>query len=127
VVSSLRKVATAIEAVVLVAVVLTVVLLFVNDPASPPPLPAEAATADPGIDAAAVYGRSCAGCHGGDGSGGIGPGLSGGRVVSAFPDPAAQTAVVAEGRGGMPGFAGRLTDAEIAAVVEYTRVALAGG
>ena len=125
--SGLRKVATGIEAIVLVALVLMVVLLFANDPTSPPPLPAEAATANPGIDAAAIYGRSCAGCHGGDGSGGIGPGLSGGRVVSAFPDPAAQIAVVAEGRGGMPAFTGRLSDEEIAAVVEYTRVALAGG
>ncbi len=122
----LRRVADGIEALVVVAVVQTVVLLFINDPTSPPPQPAEAAAANPGIDAAAVYGRSCAGCHGGDGSGGIGPGLSGGRVVAAFPDPADQVVVIAEGRGGMPGFAGRLTDEEIVALVEYTRVALAG-
>ena len=78
-----------------------------------------------GVDGAAVFGRSCAGCHGGDGSGGIGPRLAGGRIVVAFPDAEDQIAVVTDGRGGMPAFGERLTPDEIAAVVEYTRTVLA--
>jgi mono/diheme cytochrome c family protein len=111
---------------VLVAVVVTVVLLFTNDPTRPPAASAQAIQAAAGIDGGALYGRNCAGCHGGDGSGGIGPRLSNGRVVARFPNAAAQIAVVSGGRGGMPAFSGRLSDAEIAAIVEYTRTTLAG-
>ena len=127
VVSGLRKVATGVEAVVLVAVVLMVVLLFANDPTSPPPLPAEAATAapgsmpppstdgpapaataatDPAASARAVR-RSC------------------GRARSPIPPPRSPSSPRAAAA--CPAFAGRLTDEEIAAVVEYTRSALAGG
>ncbi len=127
---TLRKVATGVELLVLAAVVVFVVLLFTNDPTAPPAAatPAAAATGDsvvaPALDAAALYGRSCGGCHGGDGSGGIGPRLAG-RVVAAYPDPEAQIVVVTDGRGGMPGFGGRLSEEEIAAIVDYTRTALA--
>jgi mono/diheme cytochrome c family protein len=119
---TLRRVATGVEVVVLAAVVVFVVLLFTNDPTAPPP--AAGSTAAPAIDAAALYANRCAGCHGGDGSGGIGPRLAG-RVVAAFPDPAAQVVVVTEGRGGMPAFGGSLSAEEIAALVDYTRTALA--
>jgi mono/diheme cytochrome c family protein len=118
----LRRIAAAVELVVAVAVIVTVVLLFTNQPTAPPPARAVAG----GVDGADVFARNCAGCHGGDGSGGIGPRLSGGRVVEHYPDPADQIAVVTYGRDGMPTFGGRLTDAEIAAVVEYTRTVLAG-
>jgi mono/diheme cytochrome c family protein len=47
-------------------------------------------------------------------------------VVTRFPDPAAQIAVVTDGRRGMPSFATRLSADEIAAVVEYTRTVLGG-
>ena len=118
----LRKVAAVVELVVAIAVVVTVVLLFTNEPSAPPPARAVAG----GVDGADVFARNCASCHGGDGSGRIGPRLSGGRVVEDFPDPANQIRFVTYGRGGMPTFGGRLTDAEIAAVVEYTRTVLAG-
>ena len=127
---TLRKFATGVELLVLAGVVVFVVLLFTNDPTAPPAAatPAAAATGDsvaaPALDAAALYGSSCGGCHGGDGSGGIGPRLAG-RVVAAYPDPAAQIVVVTDGRGGMPGFGGRLSEEEIAAIVDYTRTALA--
>jgi mono/diheme cytochrome c family protein len=123
----LRRVSYVVEAIVAVAVVVFVVLLFVNDPESPPAVPAAAVEAAGGVDGAAVFGDNCARCHGGDGSGGIGPRLAGGRVVAVYPDPADQIAVVTDGRGGMPSFAGQLTEEEIAAVVEYTRTVLAGG
>ena len=65
----------------------------------------------------------CIFCHGGDGSGGIGPRLAG-KVVVKYPDPADQIAVVTNGRRGMPSFATKLSAEEIAAVVEYTRTML---
>jgi mono/diheme cytochrome c family protein len=121
---NLRLVANIVEALVAAAVVVFVVLLFVNDPTPPPEVHPDVVAAT-GVDGAAVVGRSCAGCHGGDGSGGIGPRLAGGRVVVAFPDAEDQIAVVTDGRGGMPAFGERLTPDEIAAVVEYTRTVLA--
>jgi mono/diheme cytochrome c family protein len=123
----LRRIANVVEIIVLAAVVLMVVLLFVNPPTASPASPPEAVQAAGGLDGAALYERNCAGCHGGDGSGGIGPPLGGGRVVARFPDPAEQIVVVTDGRGGMPAFGGSLTAEEIAAIVEYTRTVLAGG
>lgn len=121
---SLRRVADAVEALVALCVIVFVVLLFANSPTAPPPAPPDVVAAA-GVDGADLYGRRCAGCHGGDGSGGIGPRLAGGRVVSAFPDPADQIAVVTNGRGGMPAFGSRLSGDEIAAIVDYTRTVLA--
>lgn len=124
---TLRRAATIFEMLVLAAVVVTVVLLFTNQPTAPTPLPEEVVDAAGGIDGAALYGSSCAGCHGGDGSGGIGPRLGGGRVVERFPDPAEQIAVVTNGRGGMPAFGSKYGPEEIAAIVDYTRTALGTG
>lgn len=107
------------------AVVVFIVLLFFNSPTAPAPTPAATVDAAGGVDSGELYGSGCAGCHGGDGSGGIGPRLLG-RVVEQFPDPAAQIAVVTDGRRGMPAFATRLTEDEIAAIVEYTRTLLGG-
>ena len=111
-----KRFVDAVQGVALVCVAAFIVLLFFNEPDSSADAPA-AATAD----GAAVYASSCAGCHGDDGSGGIGPRLSGGAVVEAFPDPAEEIEVVTEGRAGMPAFGTRLTAEEIAAVVEHTR------
>jgi mono/diheme cytochrome c family protein len=122
----LRRISYVVEGIVAVAVAVTIVLLFANSPAQPPTAPAAAAEAAGGVDGATVFGDNCATCHGGDGSGGIGPRLAGGRVVTVYPDPADQVAVVTNGRAGMPAFGRRLTEEEIAAVVEYTRTVLAG-
>jgi mono/diheme cytochrome c family protein len=123
----LRRISYVVEALVGIVVIVTVVLLFANDPERPPASRAAAVEAAGGVDGAAVFGDKCAGCHGGDGSGGIGPRLAGGRVVQRFPDPADQIAIVTDGRGGMPAWRDQLTEEEIAAVVEYTRTVLAGG
>ncbi len=74
-------------------------------------------------DVAALYRTRCAACHGADGGGGNGPPLSGGRVVERYPDVADQIELVTSGRlsAGMPGFGEVLSDAEIEAVVAYTR------
>jgi len=118
----LRAVLAVVEVFAAIAAVATVVLLFANEPAAPPAAAPPEDGAEPvARDGAAVFGDECAACHGTDGAGGVGPTLSGGAVVAAFPDAADQTTVVVEGRGGMPSFGDRLSEAEIAAVVEYTR------
>jgi mono/diheme cytochrome c family protein len=106
-----------LEIATLVVTAAFVILLFVNEPAKPVPVPA-AGTADAG---ASIYATRCAGCHSADGSGGFGPALGGGVVVSTFPDAADQVALVKGGRGSMPSFSTSLTDEQIAAVVAYTR------
>jgi len=75
----------------------------------------------PPTDAAAIFADRCSSCHGSTGGGGIGPGLSGGRVAGAFPDIEDQVTVVRDGRGRMPSFGDRLTDDELRAVVRFTR------
>jgi mono/diheme cytochrome c family protein len=69
----------------------------------------------------AVYKARCAVCHGGTGGGGIGPKLSAGLAVQRYPDVPDQVDVVRHGAASMPRFDGVLTDAEIEAVVRYTR------
>ena len=123
----LRRISFVVEGIVAVAVAVAVVLLFANQPEQPPAAPAAAVEAAGGVDGAAVFGDNCAVCHGGDGSGGVGPRLAGGRVVTVYPDPADQIAVVTNGRAGMPAFGDKLSAEEIAAVVEYTRTVLAEG
>jgi mono/diheme cytochrome c family protein len=115
-----RKLSYVFEIIGVIAVAIFLVMLFANDPTAPPPAPAAAVEAAGGIDGAQLYKNRCAGCHGGDGSGGIGPRLAG-RMTAKFPDPAAQIAVVTNGRGGMPAFGERMTPEEIAALVAYTR------
>lgn len=119
----LRRISKVVEILGVVAVLIFLVMLFANQPTASPAVPAAAIEAAGGIDGSVIYSARCAGCHGGDGSGGIGPKLAT-RVVVRFPDPAKQVVVVTEGRRGMPAFGGRLTEEEIAAVVEYTRTIL---
>ena len=87
---------------------------------TPPPTQAPVATTTP-IDAAALFANRCASCHGAAGQGGVGPGLSAGRVATKFPDIEQQVALVRDGKGGMPTFGRRIGEDEIRAVVRYTR------
>ncbi|MEA2687201.1 MAG: hypothetical protein QOE93_2396 [Actinomycetota bacterium] len=88
----------------------------------------------------------CVNCHGAQGQGGVGPMLAGGQVSKTFPNEADQVKFVTEGSskikgqpygdpareggqhtantGGMPSFAGQLSDEEITAVVQYEREGL---
>ncbi len=132
------KVSTLTGSVLAIASVVFVVLLsgvgsdaFTNDPpavnpyASGPgttaPAP-EAGTnpdaADPAALVAAedLYGRRCAGCHGGDRQGGSGPALKPGSPSAAKP-PAELREVIVNGKGGMPAWESRLTPGEIDALV----------
>ena len=83
------------------------------------------ATSSDLVDGRALYLRRCASCHGSEGTGGVGGALAG-RMVGRFPDASDEIALVADGRGTMPAFRSVLTDAEIAAVVDYTRTGLNG-
>ena len=67
-----------------------------------------------------VYAVHCAICHGRSGLGDTAVALAG-RMRVAYPDASDQIAVVADGRGTMPGFLDRLTADEIEAVVAFTR------
>ncbi len=72
-----------------------------------------------------VYVARCASCHGARGSGGAGPGFGDGRLQRDLPSPAMQLRIVERGRGGMPAFGGRLSQADLEAVVRYVREVLA--
>ena len=109
------RIVNLVQVVVLAAAFVCVVLLFANEPGGSSEGPSASA---PG---AAIYADNCASCHGGDGNGGVGPQLSDGAVVDAFPNEADQVRVVTNGRGGMPAFADRLSAEEIDQVVAYTR------
>lgn len=95
-----------------------------------------------------VYEANCASCHlasgAGDTAGGVGRQLDAGQAELTFPDPADHVAFVGEGspaagtpygnadrpggqrvaRGGMPAWAGTLSDEELTAVVTYEREGL---
>ncbi len=71
-----------------------------------------------------VFAANCAECHGFTGGGGLGPTFNDGRLLQDFSDTASQVAFVKQGRGVMPAFASRLSDAELEAVVRYEREVL---
>lgn len=60
----------------------------------------------------------CSSCHGGEGGGSQGPRLSGNERLQ---DAAYVAGIVTRGRGGMPGFGGRLSDEDIASVGTFIR------
>ncbi|MGH1502580.1 MAG: c-type cytochrome [Acidimicrobiales bacterium] len=84
----------------------------------------EVTNGDPRLEEGrSLYISNCASCHGGAGGGGRGTKLADGAVVAALTE-AEQITVVADGRGSMPAFSGRLDAEEIEAVVAYTREVL---
>jgi mono/diheme cytochrome c family protein len=117
----LHKIVNGIQIFAVGAAVVTVLLLFAPASNSGGGDSASDGPADPG---AVVYSDNCASCHGADGGGGVGPALSGGLVVDAYPDIADEIAIIAEGRAAMPSFGDRLTPEELTAVAEYTRESL---
>jgi mono/diheme cytochrome c family protein len=102
-----------------------------GQPAAPPPdrqpdAPAEALTPEQAEARArtALWNVSCASCHGRDGSGG-GPGLPPGTRVpdlrSTQRTDAELLEIIANGRGLMPPFGQKLSEASIAALVAHVR------
>lgn len=87
--------------------------------------PEVSAGSDPELfDGRSIWIGQCASCHGAAGGGGRGPKMDDGRVLERFPNADDQAALIRDGRGGMPAYAGRLTDEQIDAVVRYTREVL---
>jgi len=85
-------------------------------------LPATLAAAD----GAALYKAKCAMCHGADGSGATPMGKSMKLRDLRSPEVRKQTdaeltKVTADGKGKMPAYKGKMTDAEISAVVAHMR------
>lgn len=76
----------------------------------------------------ALYAANCAACHGPDGKGAVAdaPDLSDFAATSAVSQ-AAWAASVANGKGAMPAFAGKLSDAEQRATLAYVRGLSLGG
>ena len=89
---------------------------------------------------------ACAGCHGANGGGGVGPSFIGGALYTTFPTFANHAKWIQLGSagwqaevgaaygaedtisiGGMPGFQGKLTEEELMAVVVFERVVFGGG
>jgi mono/diheme cytochrome c family protein len=115
---TLDRVVRAAQLIAAVATAAFVIFLFTNEPQKQAAVPkAGPATGQ------AIFATRCASCHGADGGGGFGPTLAG-VVVQRYPNAADQEAVVANGRGSMPSFAGSLTPEQITAVVTYTRTKL---
>ena len=75
-------------------------------------------------DASATWTTHCAGCHGKDGSGstmmGKKLGVKDYTKEQGFSDAEA-TKVIKDGKGKMKGFAGKLSDADVKALVAYVR------
>ena len=119
----MKRVVTVVQAAALLCALAFVVLLFANEPddGGGEAPSARSATGPAAISGAEVFANRCASCHGKDAEGGLGPQLSGGRMVLRFPEIADQIAVISNGRGGMPGFGDRLSAEEIEAVAEYER------
>ncbi|HEX2383643.1 MAG TPA: cytochrome c [Acidimicrobiales bacterium] len=114
----LKRVVAVAEVIAVAGFVVFVALLLFRQPESSPSASAGAA------NGAAIFDSQCARCHGPKGEGQIGPKLNGGAVTRSFSDSGAELIVVADGRGGMPAFDGRLTADQLRAVVEYTRTDL---
>jgi cytochrome c6 len=75
------------------------------------------------VDGRQIFVANCQRCHGPRGQGGVGPKLAG-VVTHTFPNISNQINVVSNGAGQMPAWKGKLTPAQIQAVVRYTREVL---
>jgi mono/diheme cytochrome c family protein len=107
-----KRVVNVVEVLALVGAAVFAVMLFANEPGG---------SNTPSSPGAALFSDNCARCHGSGGGGGLGPQLSGGRVVKAFPNEQDQVAFVTQGRDGMPAFGNTLSPQQIKQVVDYTR------
>ncbi len=77
------------------------------------------------VDGASLYRAICQGCHMPEGVGAIGAGRYPAlRSNPIWASPTGGAYIVLHGRHGMPGFGSQLTDAQVAAVVNYVRTHL---
>ena len=73
------------------------------------------------VEGHSLYGRFCAACHGADGEGGLGGPVAGIGLTAGEIDD-----IIRNGAGSMPGFAGQMSDEQLASLVLFTE-ALASG
>jgi cytochrome c6 len=93
-------------------IVLAVVALFV----------AAVANAD---DAASLYAKRCASCHGKDGKGSpVGVKMGAQDLTTTTLSEAEVASVISAGRGKMTAYKGKLTDPEIQSVAKYIKAGL---
>ena len=118
--AALKRIVQIVQALTVATTVVFVALLFINEPNEGGAVGVGPANPDFGEQ---IFRARCAGCHGRTGAGVIGPRLKG-VVVTLYPDVEDQIEVVRGGREGMPSFDGTHSEAEIAAVVDYTRTRL---
>jgi len=78
-------------------------------------------------DAAEIYTKNCASCHGADGKGQTTMGkkfklkdYTDAKVQASFTDKEATTAIL-DGKDKMKGFKGKITDADVATLVKHIR------
>ena len=125
-----KRIVSTVEIVAVVGFVVMVGLLVLKQPSKhlttlPPRSTASAGQNASGApDGASLFHSNCAGCHGADGTGGIGPQLNGGQVTKSFTTAAAEAAFIKQGAGGMPAFRDRLSETELQAIVDFTRTTL---
>jgi polyvinyl alcohol dehydrogenase (cytochrome) len=100
--------------------------LYAFRPGGPPPAAVGPGGSVPASRGAEVFRASCASCHGPEGQGGVGPSMKG---IAERRSEAEHLRVVREGIEGsqMKGFQEVLSEADIAAVVDYERTRLSPG
>jgi mono/diheme cytochrome c family protein len=90
--------------------------------AKTPNLLTGAAAQDPVLQrGSVVFNVYCAGCHGSEGQGDVGPAFTGGKLLRDFKTASAQEAFVARGKGVMPAWGPLLSKYDLNAVVRYER------
>lgn len=87
--------------------------------AAPTPTPAPTLTPTPAVNATQLYSSFCAGCHGANRQGGIGPALT--PASLAGQSDAEVSGAIARGKGSMPGFGSALTPAQVAALTQFMK------
>ena len=122
-----KRLVGVVQVIAAAGFVVMALLLITKQPTKhltelPPPTSVPAGQSAP--SGAQLFTTNCAGCHGRDGGGGIGPQLRDGAVLRAFKDAASEVSFVKGGGGGMPSFEDRLSEADLQAIVEFTRTTL---
>ena len=88
---------------------------------TPPATIEPSPTTTPAIDAAAIYAANCVACHGSNRQGGIGPALTAAAIAARGRTDQYLLETITNGRGGMPSWRDRLTQAQIEALVSFLK------
>ena len=78
-------------------------------------------TTTPAIDAAPIFQQNCAPCHGANRQGDVGPNITAAALQSRGRTDQYMRDTITNGRGGMPAWKDKLTQAQIDALVKFLR------